>query len=98
MHGWALEHAPNIDVKASTAKFKAHYRSVSGTAQFKTDWTEAWKAWLLGDQQRYDEKAGALTGSKKRLAEGYQFTQSFEAKAEHLPSDPFNNSPKEITR
>lgn len=55
MYAWALEHTPNVDAKTATQKFRSHYRSVSGPNQFKTDWTAAWEAWLLGDQQRFNE-------------------------------------------
>ncbi len=83
MHGWALEHAPNIDVKTSTQKFRAHYRSVSGPAQFKTDWTAAWQAWMLGDQQRHNQTA-SRTGHHQtdRLLNGY------EAMAGYNPTPP----------
>ncbi|TLK56290.1 hypothetical protein [Glutamicibacter sp. V16R2B1] len=72
MHRWALNHAPNVNTQTSTRKFKSYYRSVSGPAQFKTDWTAAWEAWLLGDQER---AAQNLTASDKRLHQGLQLAQ-----------------------
>jgi hypothetical protein len=68
---WALDNAPNVNREASTQKFKAHYRSVSGPAQFKTDWVAAWEAWLLGDQER--AAAGPQqfkTGAERRMDQG----------------------------
>lgn len=56
MIGWALDNTPNINWQSSTQKFKSHYASAAGPAQFKTDWVEAWKAWLLGDQERADNR------------------------------------------
>ncbi|UUG70037.1 hypothetical protein SEA_ZUCKER_78 [Arthrobacter phage Zucker] len=68
MTSWALDNAPNVNVTASTRKFKAHYRSVSGPAQFKTDWTAAWEAWLLGDQERAAKEPHQFkTGAEKRM-------------------------------
>lgn len=52
MTSWAITNCPNIDALRSTNKFKAHYRSVSGRQQFKTDWLAAWELWLLNDQDR----------------------------------------------
>ena len=71
MHGWALENTPNVDARASTQKFKSHYRSVAGPQQFKTDWVEAWKAWLLGDQQKF-EQGQPMSGSERRIEQGRQ--------------------------
>ena len=65
MHAWALENTPNIDVKTSTQKFRAHYRSVSGAAQFKTDWTACWEAWLLGDQQKFTDNQPKIPEPRK---------------------------------
>lgn len=68
MLAWAIDHAPNVNTRASTQKFKAHYRSVSGPAQFKTDWTAAWEAWILGDQERASKEPQQFkTGAEKRL-------------------------------
>ncbi|UYM26624.1 hypothetical protein SEA_BAUER_75 [Arthrobacter phage Bauer] len=68
MIAWALEHAPNVNREASTQKFKAHYRSVSGPAQFKTDWTAAWEAWLLGDQERASKEPQQFkSNAEKRM-------------------------------
>lgn len=68
---WALDNAPNVNTKASTQKFKAHYRSVSGPQQFKTDWVAAWESWLLSDQQRATDKPQQFkTGAEKRLEQG----------------------------
>lgn len=74
MHAWALQHAPNVDAKTSTQKFKAHYRSISGPSQFKTDWTAAWEAWMLGDQQRINQ-GGHLTSSERRLQHAAKVAQ-----------------------
>jgi len=71
MLSWALDNAPNVNTKASTQKFRAHYRSVSGPAQFKTDWTAAWETWLLGDQERaIKEPQQFKTAAEKRLDQG----------------------------
>lgn len=71
MTSWALDNAPNVNTTASTRKFKAHYRSVSGPAQFKTDWTAAWEAWLLGDQERAEREPQQFkTGAEKRMDQG----------------------------
>lgn len=86
MHAWALQHAPNIDVKASTQKFKAHYRSVAGPNQFKTDWTAAWEAWMLGDQQRHTQ-TGSRTGHRQtdRMLNGYEAMAGYNPN----PQNPF---------
>lgn len=52
MLAWALENTPNVDPKTATNKFKAHYRSVAGRNQFRTDWTAAWELWMTSDQER----------------------------------------------
>lgn len=71
MIGWALENTPNISWQSSTQKFKAHYRSAAGPAQFKTDWSEAWKAWLLGDQERAANRPQQFqTAAEKKLQKG----------------------------
>lgn len=71
MLSWAIDNTPNVNTKASTQKFKAHYRSVSGPAQFKTDWTAAWETWLLGDQERATKEPHQFkTAAEKRLEQG----------------------------
>lgn len=68
---WAQDNAPNVNQTAATRKFKAHYRSVAGPAQFKTDWTAAWEAWLLGDQERAGKEPQQFkTAAEKRLEQG----------------------------
>lgn len=68
---WAQDNAPNVNTRTATQKFKAHYRSVSGPAQFKTDWTAAWEAWLLGDQERATQAPQQFkTAAEKRLEQG----------------------------
>ncbi|MGP9528171.1 hypothetical protein [Glutamicibacter sp. AOP5-A2-18] len=86
MHAWALEHAPNINTQASTQKFKAHYRSVAGPNQFKTDWTAAWQAWLLGDQQRHNQTS-SRTGHRQtdRMLNGYEAMSGYNPN----PQNPF---------
>lgn len=62
---WGQDHAPNVNHASSTQKFISHYRSVAGRQQFKTDWDEAWKAWIIGDQ----EKAAARPQQFKTAAQ-----------------------------
>lgn len=86
MTRWALDNAPNVNMTASTRKFKAHYRSQAGPNQFKTDWTAAWEAWLLGDQERAAKDPQQFkTGAEKRLETTMQnaalFAQQDAAKA-----------------
>jgi hypothetical protein len=63
---WAQDNAPNVDWATSTRKFSAHYRSAAGNAQFKTDWTAAWEAWLIGDQQKAATHSKPSTSDKMR--------------------------------
>lgn len=84
MIAWAIDNAPNIDVQLATKKFKAHYRSAAGPAQFKTDWTAAWEAWLLGDQAKA-ASGQPLSGSERRLKQGYELTQ--RAATRHSPAE-----------
>lgn len=91
---WALEHCPNIDAKLSTQKFKSHYRSVAGPAQFKTDWDEAWKAWLISDQAKA-ASGQPLTASERRLVKGRQVVQR-AANRQTTNQNPFEG--KEIER
>lgn len=68
---WAQDNAPNVNLALATQKFKAHHRSVAGRAQFKTDWTAAWEAWLLSDQQRaLDRPQQFKTAAEKNLEAG----------------------------
>ncbi|QIG57731.1 replication initiation protein [Arthrobacter phage Shoya] len=65
---WAQDNAPNVNARASTQKFRAHYKAAAGPAQFKTDWTSAWEAWLLGDQERAAAQPQQFkTGTEKRM-------------------------------
>ncbi|MGL3805869.1 hypothetical protein ACSYDW_07190 [Paeniglutamicibacter sp. R2-26] len=86
---WALEHAPNVDMNLSTQKFKSHYRSVAGPAQFKTDWDEAWRGWILGDHAK-----AAPTGSRQvdRMRAGFNAMGGYD---NNNQPDPW--TPKEIT-
>jgi hypothetical protein len=75
---WAQDNAPNVNVKLSTQKFKSHYRSVAGKAQFRTDWTAAWEAWLLSDQQRAEDKPQQFkTAAEKNLEAGAKLHQLY---------------------
>lgn len=77
---WAQDNAPNVNVKLSTQKFKAHYRSVAGRAQFRTDWTAAWEAWLLSDQQRaLDRPQQFMTAAEKNLEAGRLLDAKYRA-------------------
>lgn len=90
---WAQDNTPNVNQAASTRKFIAHYRSVAGPAQFKTDWTAAWEAWLLGDQERAAQTPQQFkTGAEKRLDQGHMQHDMFaQMDAER------ENTTKEIT-
>jgi hypothetical protein len=79
---WAQDNAPNVDWKTATRKFTSHYRSVAGTNQFKTDWTAAWEAWLIGDQ----EKAGAnrKPTTNDRVRAGLKLADMY-AETDHPP-------------
>jgi len=75
---WAQDNAPNVNVKLSTQKFKSYHRSVAGRAQFKTDWTAAWEAWLLSDQQRaLDRPQQFKTAAEKNLEAGAKLHQLY---------------------
>lgn len=91
---WALEHCPNIDAKLSTQKFKSHYKSVAGPQQFKTDWDEAWKSWLISDQAKATS-GQPLTASERRLQQGKQIVQR-AANRQAPAQNPFEG--KELTR
>jgi len=75
---WAQDNAPNVNLKLSTQKFKSYHRSVAGRAQFKTDWTAAWEAWLLSDQQRaLDRPQQFKTAAEKNLEAGAKLHQLY---------------------
>ncbi len=80
---WAQDNTPNVDTKTATQKFRAHYASVAGRAQFRTDWGEAWKAWLLGDQEKTTTKNRPTGNDRVRaglnLAEKYRTPEEIEA-------------------
>jgi hypothetical protein len=79
---WAQDNTPNVNVKLSTQKFKSHYRSVAGKAQFRTDWVAAWEAWLLSDQQRaLDRPQQFKTAAEKNLEAGAKLHQLYVAQA-----------------
>jgi len=46
---WAAEHCPSIDVEMSTKQFAAFWR---GDGRLKVDWSQAWRNWLLKDEER----------------------------------------------
>lgn len=77
---WATEHAPNVNRQNSTLKFKAHYNSAAGTAQFKTDWTAAWQSWLLGDQERAENRPQQFkTAAERKLENGAAMHAKYSA-------------------
>lgn len=79
---WAQDNTPNVNVKLSTQKFKSHYRSVAGKAQFRTDWVAAWEAWLLSDQQRaLDRPQQFKTAAEKNLEAGAKLHQLYTTQA-----------------
>lgn len=94
MIAWALEHCPNLDARKSTEAFKRYFRSVSGTAQFKTDWNAAWELWLIRDQTKA-ESGQPLTASDRRLQQGKQIVQR-AANRQAPAQNPFEG--KELTR
>ena len=80
MIAWALEHCPNVNRQASTLKFKSHFNSAAGRAQFKTDWVEAWKAWLLGDQERAEQRPQQFkTATEKKQNQGAMLYAKYSA-------------------
>ncbi len=87
MHAWALQNTPNVNIQIATQKFRSHYRSVAGNAQFKTDWTAAWETWMLGDQDRHNQGAH-LTSSERRLNHGRQIAERAKYRNQ-TPADPF---------
>lgn len=80
MINWALNNIPNVNWQSSTQKFKSHYASAAGPNQFKTDWCEAWKSWLLGDQERANNKPQQFKSSAdQRLERGAQLMEKYTA-------------------
>lgn len=80
MIAWALDNCPNINWQSSTQKFKSHHASVAGRAQFKTDWHEAWKSWLLGDQDRAENRPQQFkTPAEQKLERGAQLMAKYSA-------------------
>ncbi len=80
MINWAMENTPNINWQSSTKKFKAHFNSVAGTAQFKTDWESAWQSWLLGDQEKASQRPVQFkTGAEKRMDNGAKLHAKYSA-------------------
>lgn len=94
MTAWALTHCPNIDARKSTTAFKRYFQSVSGTAQFKTDWQAAWELWLSRDQDKA-EAGQPLTASDRRLQHGKQIVQRV-AMRNQSTENPFED--KELER
>ncbi|PYY32374.1 hypothetical protein [Curtobacterium sp. MCBD17_030] len=56
MVAWSREKAPAVDGKRATEMFINHWQSASGRTATKTDWSKAWRNWLLSDQQRAEER------------------------------------------
>lgn len=84
MIAWALENTPNINWQSSTKKFKAHFNSVAGAAQFKTDWESAWQSWLLGDQEKAERQPQQFkTAAEKRMDNGAKLHAKYSAIEEH---------------
>ncbi|AIY01186.1 hypothetical protein ART_1587 [Arthrobacter sp. PAMC 25486] len=80
MIAWALENTPNINWQSSTKKFKAHYNSAAGPAQFKTDWESAWQSWLLGDQERAETRPQQFkTAAERKLDAGAAMHAKYSA-------------------
>lgn len=61
---WAATNTPDVDVHLATQKFLNHWQAAAGRPAYKVDWQAAWKAWLIGDQQR--APANKLSGSELR--------------------------------
>lgn len=76
---WAQDNTPNTDPRASTRKFTAHFKSVAGRTQFKTDWTAAWEAWLLGDQERATNTQQYQTAAERKLEAGARLHAKYTA-------------------
>lgn len=88
MIAWALDNAPNVDLKLSTQKFKAHYRSVAGRAQFRTDWQAAWESWILSDQQRAAERPQQFkTAGEQNLEAGARRHQRLLAEQQNTQQE-----------
>ena len=88
---WAQDNAPNVNMRASTQKFRAHFKAAAGPTQFKADWTAAWEAWLLGDQERATNTGQFKTGAEKRMDQGRQNHELF------AQMDAERETSKEIT-
>lgn len=56
MVAWSREKAPAVDGKRATEMFINYWQSASGRTATKTDWSKAWRNWLLSDQQRAEDR------------------------------------------
>ncbi len=52
MTKWAKGSAPNVITRIATERFLTHFRD-SGR---KKDWDKTWRNWILGDEQRFQER------------------------------------------
>jgi len=83
MIAWALENTPNVNWQNSTKRFKSYYNSVAGNSQLKTDWVEAWKSWLLGDQEKAAARPQQFkTAAEKNLEAGAALHAKYSAQLE----------------
>lgn len=55
MAGWAKVNAPNVIQRIATQRFITHF---GDSGKRHKDWDRAWRNWILGDQQRHEERNG----------------------------------------
>lgn len=56
MASWAKEKAPDVIQRLATEKFLTHF---GDQGKRMKDWDSAWRKWILGDQQRFEERANS---------------------------------------
>jgi hypothetical protein len=68
MTAWAKQKAPNVISRIATERFLTHFRD-SGR---KKDWDKTWRNWILGDEQRFQERNSNNGNSGGQVNRPYQ--------------------------
>lgn len=64
---WAREHAPAVDGKVETLKFRNYWESKAGRDATKTDWSKTWQNWMLTAQQRAADRGWKASPTQTQM-------------------------------
>lgn len=59
MQRWAIAECPDIDWRIHTKRFVAYWKGESGARAAKSNWTQAWRTWLLKEQAQEKRRGPA---------------------------------------